>query len=122
MSWMELLSEVLKTVLVVTIPLVATYIVQFIKIKTANEKLNEYIGLATDAVQTAVLETSQIFVDALKADGAFTGEKAKEALDIALDRAKQLMGDAAQLAIEKFMGDADGWIIAAIEAQVKSLK
>jgi len=119
---MELLSEVLKTVLVVTIPLVATYIVQFIKIKTANEKLNEYIGLATDAVQTAVLETSQIFVDALKADGAFTGEKAKEALDIALDRAKQLMGDAAQLAIEKFMGDADGWIIAAIEAQVKSLK
>ena len=37
-----------------------------------NETASKYIDLATDAVEQAVTYTAQTFVDALKAEGAFT--------------------------------------------------
>lgn len=122
MNFMEFLASVVNTILVAAIPLVVGYVVQFIKVKTANEKLNGYLDIATEAVQKAVLETSQIYVDALKSDGVFTKDEAATALKMSVERAKALMGDAALEVLAKLTGDATGWITATVEATIKASK
>jgi hypothetical protein len=119
---MEFLASVLNTILVAAIPLVVGYAVQFIKVKTANEKLNGYLDIATEAVQKAVLETSQIYVDALKSGGVFTEDEQKTAFSMSVEKAKTLMGNAALEALAKLTGDAQGWIQATVEATIKQSK
>ena len=59
-----------------------------------NETASKYIDLATDAVEQAVTYTAQTFVDALKAEGAFTKEKQLEALQAQL---RQTLGTKTRL-------------------------
>ena len=55
-----------------------------------NEKLNQYVDLAQNAISNAVLSVSQVYVDSLKASGSFTKEAQAEAKEKAVERAKTL--------------------------------
>ena len=78
----EFMFTLLQGILSVAIPLATAYLVAFLKKKSAqvqaqteNERAQYYLGEITAAVTTAVTATSQTYVDALKADNAFTKDK-----------------------------------------------
>lgn len=87
-----------------------------------NEKLNQYVDLAQDAISNAVLSVSQVYVDSLKASGAFTKEAQTEAKEKAVERAKSLITEESKKAIIILYGDFDSYLDSMIEAVVRASK
>lgn len=87
-----------------------------------NETASKYIDLATDAVEQAVTYTAQTFVDALKAEGAFTKEKQLEAFQKARDKVLEILGDTTVKALGEIYGDFDAWLDTKIEQVCRDIK
>lgn len=87
-----------------------------------NEKLNQYVNLAQDAISNAVLSVSQVYVDSLKASGSFTEEAQAEAKERAVERAKKLITEESKNAIIILYGDFDSYLDSMIEAVVRASK
>ncbi len=125
----EFLFTLLQGILSVAIPLATAYLVTFLRKKTAqvqaqteSEKAKQYLGEITDAVTTAVTATSQTYVDALKADNAFTKEAQLEALTKAKDTALSILSPAAAQFIVEVYGDLNNYLTAKIEETVRVQK
>ena len=87
-----------------------------------NEIANKYMEMAADAVTQAVTYTAQTFVDALKAEGAFTKEKQLEAFKKAKDKTLEILGDTAITALGEIYGDFDAWLDTKIEQVCREIK
>lgn len=87
-----------------------------------NEIANKYMEMAADAVTQAVTYTAQTFVDALKAEGAFTKEKQLEAFNKAKDKTLEILGDTAIAALGEIYGDFDAWLDTKIEQVCREIK
>lgn len=87
-----------------------------------NEKLNQYVDLAQNAISNAVLSVSQVYVDSLKANGSFTKEAQAEAKEKAVERAKTLITEESKNAIIILYGDFDSYLDSMIEAVVRASK
>lgn len=70
------------------------------------------------AVQAAVGETQQIYVDAIKKEGKFDKAAAERAFELARDRTIQIMSNAGMQIIEGATGAANELIAAEIEKTV----
>ena len=80
-----------------------------------NEIAAKYIDMANEAVASAVIYTTQVFVETLKSQGAFTKEKQIEAFNMAKTRALEILGDTAVAALNEIYGDLDAWLNTMIE-------
>ncbi len=125
----EFMFTLLQGILSVAIPLATAYLVTFLKKKSAqvqaqteNEKAQQYIGEIANAVTTAVTATSQTYVDALKANNAFTKEAQLEALSKAKDTALSILSPAAAQFIVEVYGDLNTYLTAKIEETVRVQK
>ncbi len=125
----EGLQNILYLVIVCVLPLAIKYLVTYLQVKVnemskkiENEKLQQYVNAANDAVSMAVLTVAQTYVDTLKVHGAFTKEAQKEAKEKALALAKQLINEEGQKAIVTLYGDYQAYLEAAIEALVRDTK
>lgn len=87
-----------------------------------NDTISKYIELATDAVEQAVTYTAQTFVDALKAEGAFTKEKQLEAFQKAKDKVLEILGDTTVTALGEIYGDFEAWLDTKIEQVCREIK
>lgn len=74
------------------------------------------------AVMTAVTETQETFVKAIKAEGQFTAADANLAFNKSFDRTKQIMSNAGMEVIETATGALNAMITAQIEAALKDIK
>jgi hypothetical protein len=126
MTTSEILNLVLPTLIsAVFIPLIIAAgkaISTYFKTKTANEKLQAYFDAANNAVTTAVAETMQTFVSAMKTSGTWDQDAAKKALEMAKLKAQQIMGVAALQSLPEIVGDAEAWLTAKVEAATLALK
>lgn len=129
MDWNGLLETLLYAVITAGLPILLGYGVSYLKAKR-DEKLqnidNIYIENTlkevTDIIFNTVDNVSQTYVDDLKKQGKFEVENQKEALEKALNQAKDLMNnDMTGLVIEKY-NDLDGWIRNQIEAYIRATK
>lgn len=125
----DFIFTLLQTILSAAIPVIAAYLVSFLKKKSAqamaqteNAKARQYIGEVTEAVTTAVTATSQTYVDALKAKNEFTAEAQLEALNKAKATALAILSPAATEFITDLYGDVNVYIEAKIEETVKMQK
>ena len=125
----EFMFTLLQGILSVAIPLATAYLVAFLKKKSAqvqaqteNERAQYYLGEITAAVTTAVTATSQTYVDALKADNAFTKEAQLEALQKAKNTALSILSPAAAQFIANVYGDLNEYLTAKIEETVRVQK
>jgi len=109
----------------------AKYLVCFIELKTKklvedikNEKLKKYLGVAEDAIKTAVLSISQTYVDTFKKEDSFTVDAQKSAFMLAKTKALSIMGDKALEVLKEELsgGEVDLWIESKIEQYVKTSK
>lgn len=128
----ETFSQILTAcvpVLCLLITAGGTYLVALLRKRTAqidkelaNETASKYIAMATDAVAQAVTYTAQTFVDALKADNAFTKEKQLEAFMIAKAKVLEILGVTVVDALDEIYGDFDAWIDTKIEQMCREIK
>lgn len=115
----ELLSYLISVLIV---PLILTLIkagVSYIESKTKNNKVGCFIKIAENAVETAVLAVSQVYVDSLKKGNRFDEQAKKEAFNQAKTRALSIIGDGVRGELENLCGDLDSWIDNKIEYYVK---
>jgi len=125
----EFMFTLLQGILSVAIPLATAYLVAFLKRKSAqvaaqteNERAQHHLGEITNAVTTAVTATSQTYVDALKAENAFTKEAQLEALQKAKNTALSILSPAAAQFIADVYGDLNEYLTAKIEETVRVQK
>jgi predicted histidine transporter YuiF (NhaC family) len=122
----ETLNIIITAVIVPTLAALIPLLVAFLNAKTNevkkkvdNEKLNAYVDIAEDAVETAVVSVAQTFVDTLKKQGNFDEEAQRIAFKEAKNKAIAIMGSSARDALAQAYGDLDAWIENKIEYYVK---
>jgi hypothetical protein len=125
----EILTTLVQVVIIPAIPVVATYLVKYLKAKADqtttkinNELVRTYLQEATDAVLQAVTYTAQTYVDTLKKQGKFDKEAQQKAFNTAKDIALKLLTDEAKQMIEDLYGDLMLWLETKIEQTVKEQK
>ena len=129
MDWNELFQSIIYIVLTAILPLVAKYIVDYLRVKITgesekieNEKLQQYVKDAVDVIGKAVQKVSQTYVDSLKKAGKFdaaaqeTAKAAAEAIAIAL------ISKQSKKAIVQLYNDFDEYLDTTIEALVRDKK
>lgn len=87
-----------------------------------NEKLNQYIDLAQAAIEDAVLQTMQVYVDTLKKQNRFDETAQEEAKNKAIETAKTLISEESKNAIILLHNDFEVFLDARIEALVNTKK
>lgn len=119
----------LQAVIIAAVPVVTTYLCNFLKqksnqaaAKTNNDLAASYIREAADAVTTAVTFTSQTYVDNLKSSGTFTVENQKEAFNKAMNKAVEILSAEAKEYLAKAYGDLTNYLTTKIEAEVRNQK
>lgn len=125
----EILQNVLYLILVGIVPLLVKYVVTFLQVKIAensakidNDKLEQYLFAATDALEKVVLSINQTYVDTLKLQGAFTEDAKTTAKNMAIKKAKELLTEESKKAIELLYGDLTEYLDISIEALVRKNK
>lgn len=91
----------------------------YLKTRANNEKLHTAIEMVEKAVESAVSETSQVFVDELKRQDAFNAEAAEQAAMMAFDKAKMILGGEAEVLLKHSMVDVNEFIMSKIEEVVR---
>lgn len=125
----EFILVLLQAVIIAAVPVVTTYLCNFLKqksnqaaAKTNNDLATSYIREAADAVTTAVTFTSQTYVDNLKNSGTFTVENQKEAFNKAMNKAVEILSAEAKEYLTKAYGDLTNYLTTKIEAEVRNQK
>lgn len=80
-----------------------------------NETASKYIQMANEAVASSVVYVTQVFVETLKSQGAFTKEKQIEAFNMAKTRVIEILGETTIAALNEIYGDLDAWLNTQIE-------
>lgn len=125
----EAIQEILYLIITGIVPLLIAYIITWLKIKIKenkqkidNEMLQKYIDEATNAISDAVLEVSQVYVDALKKQGKFDAEAQEIAKQMAVDKATTLINEQSKAAIELVYNDYTAYLNNQIEVLVRKNK
>lgn len=129
MDWTQIIITLITLVLVPIITWLLSLLGQLARAKiaaitsaSARTLLESALAEGEAAVATAVLETQQIYVAALKAAGGFTQAAADSALHETMARVKKIMSMAALTTIQNATGNLDTWIRSRIEAVVGEIK
>ena len=125
----KFLQDLLYVVITAVVPILVGYIISFLKAqrdKGLQEIDNTYVKNTfkevTDIILNVVDTVTQTFVDDLKKEGSFDETKQKEALEKAINQAKEMTNeDGVNLVLEKY-GDLDAFIRLTIEAYIQSTK
>ena len=132
MEFNEVLNYVSYTIITVILPVVAAYVVNFIKVKikestviaesTNSEHMSNLVKDALSDVMDAVLYVNQVYVDALKQKGEFTKKAQNEAFNRAYVEAMNMISDGSKEVITQLYGSFDNWLKLKIETSVHMAK
>ena len=125
----EFLLTLLQSIIIAAVPVITVYICSFLgamgklsKERIESENAKKLLDEAIEAVNTAVIGTSQVYVEALKKSGQFTIENQKEAFAMSYNTAMSIMTQEAKDFITSAYGSLDEWLGAQIEASVNRNK
>lgn len=129
--------EVLMVVLNALLPIIATliagtlvpFIIAWFRQKTAQivewnevEKMDKYIIDISKIIEDAVIVTNQVYVEALKKEGAFTKESQIEAFKMTYTSIMKVITPQMLQILQNAFGDSEAWIRNKIESYVNQLK
>ena len=125
----ELMSELLAGVIVVCVPIVTRYVVEYLKAtskataeKVNNQTIGRYIQEIGNAVCSAVSATSQTYVDQLKSSGSFTKEEQEKAFRMSMETCKATLAPEIINWINDTYGDISKYLSSRIESEVRDQK
>ena len=129
MDYVALLQEIFQICIIPLLGVLTTYLVMFIKNKTAqlqketdNELYKKYMELLSDTITKCVIATNQTYVEALKNKNAFDAAAQKEAFNRTYEAVMNILSQDAIEFLNSAVGDLDTYIRKTIEAQVNMNK
>ena len=125
MSWIELLSRIFEVCIIPLLGVLTAYLVQWIKAqserlktKTDNELQQKYLDMLEATISNCVIATNQVYVNSLKAQGAFGSVEQKKAFEKTYIAVMEILTEEAKVYLNEAVGDLQTYITAQIEAQV----
>lgn len=129
MTWMDVLINVINSLVNIVVTLAIPYLFVLIKKKLSNDeklanndKVKYYMNLAQDYLCDTVIMVKQTFVDSLKAEGKFDANAQAEAFSIAKETWLDMMSEEMKDIIINEVGDLDLWVNAKLEKYVVETK
>jgi hypothetical protein len=129
MDWMTVVEQLFELVIYPVLGITGVYLTYLIsvKIKELKQKTNDdtakkYLDMLNNTIASAVLATTQTYVEALKKQGKFDTAAQKEAFKQTYEAVMKVLTDEAIKYITTSVGDLETYVTNQIEAQVKLTK
>ena len=129
MDWTEVLKQIFELVIYPVLSVGGIYLTYLIsvKIKELKQKTNDdtakkYLDMLNTTISSAVLATTQTYVDTLKKEGKFDLEAQKKAFQQTYDAVMKVLTADAIKYITESVGDLETYVTNKIEAEVKLTK
>jgi len=122
MDWQKLVTDIIIWALGLLATSGGAYLVNLIRTKVKNEKVQNILLGAVNIVQDGVDYTYQTFVENMKGTTLWDDAAKEAALNKALDYVKMNLSDKAKNLITKDCGDLETWIKNQIEVAIKKSK
>lgn len=122
MDWQKLVTDIVIWALGLLATSGGAYLVNLIRTKVKNEKIQNILLGAVNIVQDGVDYTYQTFVENMKGTTLWDDAAKEAALNKAVDYAKTNLSDKAKNLIAKDYGNLETWIKNQIEVAIKKSK
>lgn len=129
MDWTQVLKQIFELVIYPVLSIGGIYLTYLISVKikelkqkTNNDTAQKYLDMLNETIASAVLATTQTYVEALKKEGKFDLEAQKEAFKQTYDAVMKVLTDEAIKYITSSVGDLETYVTNKIEAEVKLTK
>ena len=129
MNWAEVLKQIFELVIYPVLSIGGIYLtflisvkIKELKQKTNDETAKKYLDMLNDTIASAVLATTQTYVEALKKEGKFDLEAQKNAFKQTYEAVMKVLTNDAIKYITESVGDLETYVTNQIEAQVKLTK
>ena len=129
MNWMLVLEKIFELVVFPVLGIAGIYLTYLIKIKinelkqkSKDETVQKYLDMLNDTITSAVLATTQTYVETLKKQGKFDEAAQKIAFQKTYNVIMKVLTDEAIKYITTSVGDLETYVTNQIEAQVKLTK
>lgn len=129
-DWIEVINTIINVLLIPILPVLATYVITFLKKKTAEiesgincAELAKYLNIAENAVITSVTAVNQVYVDALKkSNGSLSPYEQRLAFEMAREKVLNILGDTTITSLKEAFNDFEVWLENKIEYYVNQSK
>jgi len=125
MDWAIFTEQVFKLVLFPVISVCGIYLIYFLntkinelKKKTDSDLADKYLDMLNDTITSAVLATTQTYVESLKQQNKFDADAQKIAFQQTYDAVMKVLTDEAKKYIVSSVGDLEIYVTNRIESEV----
>ena len=123
MDWNPIIAMLLEKLVPLACLVVGVLVIRWLKKKGVQQDELNYIQTAYSMLTKAVMNTNQIWVDAIKqSEGKLTVEQQAEAREKTIKIFKEMITESVKLAIEAIYGSVDKWLDLNLESAVGEVK
>ena len=123
MDWNPIIAMLLEKLVPLACLVVGVLVIRWLKKKGVQQDELNYIQTAYSMLTKAVMNTNQIWVDAIKqSEGKLTVEQQAEARERTTEIFKEMITESVKLAIEAIYGSVEKWLDLNLESAVGEVK
>lgn len=123
MDWNPIIAMLLEKLVPLACLVVGVLVIRWLKKKGVQQDELNYIQTAYSMLTKAVMNTNQVWVDAIKqSEGKLTVEQQAEARERTIEIFKEMITESVKLAIEAAYGSVDKWLDLNLESAVGEVK
>lgn len=123
MDWNPIIAMLLEKLVPLACLVVGVLVIRWLKKKGVQQDELNYIQTAYSILTKAVMNTNQVWVDAIKqSEGKLTAEQQAEARERTIKIFKEMITESVKLAIEAIYGSVDKWLDLNLESAVGEVK
>lgn len=123
MDWNPIIVMLLEKLVPLACLVVGVLVIRWLKKKGVQQDELNYIQTAYSMLTKAVMNTNQVWVDAIKqSEGKLTVEQQAEAREKTIEIFKEMITENVKLAIEAIYGSVDKWLDLNLESAVGEVK
>lgn len=123
MDWNPIIAMLLEKLVPLACLVVGVLVIRWLKKKGVQQDELNYIQTAYSMLTKAVMNTNQVWVDAIKqSEGKLTVEQQAEAREKTIEIFKEMITENVKLAIEAIYGSVEKWLDLNLESAVGEVK
>jgi hypothetical protein len=129
MNWTEIIERAFELLIYPMISALSIYLINLasakiaeLKQKAKNDEQKKYLDMLDNTITSAVMATTQTYVDSLKKQGKFDEEAQKVAFKQTYDAVVAVLSADASKYLSEIVGDLQAYITTKIEATVGQTK
>lgn len=123
MDWNSIIAMLLEKLVPLACLVVGVLVIRWLKKKGVQQDELNYIQTAYSMLTKAVMNTNQVWVDAIKqSEGKLTAEQQAEARERTTEIFKEMITESVKLAIEAIYGSVEKWLDLNLESAVGEVK